>query len=424
MHRFLRAEPNDAGARLPTMRSSDHLRLLFVFGTRPEAIKLAPVIRYFRENLAEETDVDVCVTAQHREMLDQVLRVFDIHPQYDLNVMQRNQTLASVTGVMLPAIEKVLAASRPDLVLVQGDTTTTLCGALASFYARIPVAHIEAGLRTGDLHQPFPEELNRVIVSKLTDIHFAATRQAATNLDSEGIPAHRIEITGNTGIDALLYVKSRLESGELASACPIAVPDGRRMILVTAHRRENFGNGIRQICAALAEIADSQDVQIVYPVHPNPLVSGPVRQLLSGHPRITLTDPLDYVSFIDLLRRAYLLLTDSGGIQEEAPSLGKPVLVLREKTERPEAIQAGTAVLVGTNTSDIVTNAERLIANPDEYQRRSHLRNPYGDGTASAKIADYLLNCKWRASTSLPDPSIGDASKFEPGSLPHKGGYR
>jgi UDP-N-acetylglucosamine 2-epimerase len=317
---------------------------------------------------------------------------------------------------MLPALESVLESCHPDLVFVQGDTTTTLCGALASFYAKTPVAHVEAGLRTGDLYQPFPEELNRVIVSKLTTIHFAATKQAATNLDSEGIPAERIEVTGNTGIDALLYVKRRLENGELASALPPFVLNGRKMILVTAHRRENFGAGIEQICAALREIAELHDVQIVYPVHPNPRVSEPVRRLLGGHARITLTDPLDYVSFVDLQRRAYLLLTDSGGIQEEAPSLGKPVLVLRDKTERPEAIQAGTAILLGTNAKDIVVNTERLLTNVSEYQRRSQLKNPYGDGTASAKIAAYLFNREWRSLQGFPDcraPFMGSAEICE-----------
>ena len=398
------------------MPQPNRLKLLFVFGTRPEAIKLAPVIRYFREHFAERIQVDTCVTAQHREMLDQVLNVFAIHPQYDLNVMRPDQTLASVTGLMLPALEKVLESSRPDLVFVQGDTTTTLCGALASFYARIPVAHVEAGLRTGDLHQPFPEELNRVIVSKLATIHFAATRQAAANLDSEGIPPERIEVTGNTGIDALLHVKRGLETGELASACPLFVPYGSKLILVTAHRRESFGAGIQQICTALLAIAESRDVHIVYPVHPNPRVAEPVRQLLSGHSRITLTDPLDYVSFVDLLRRACLILTDSGGIQEEAPSIGKPVLVLRDKTERPEAIQAGTAILVGTNANDIVVNTERLLTNASEYQRRSQLKNPYGDGTASATIAEYLFNSEWRSFQGLSDPrgsSIGAFAKLQ-----------
>ena len=398
------------------MPQPNRLKLLFVFGTRPEAIKLAPVIRYFREHFAERIQVDTCVTAQHREMLDQVLNVFAIHPQYDLNVMRPDQTLASVTGLMLPALEKVLESSRPDLVFVQGDTTTTLCGALASFYARIQVAHVEAGLRTGDLHQPFPEELNRVIVSKLATIHFAATRQAAANLDSEGIPPERIEVTGNTGIDALLHVKRGLETGELASACPLFVPNGSKLILVTAHRRESFGAGIQQICTALLAIAESRDVHIVYPVHPNPRVAEPVRQLLSGHSRITLTDPLDYVSFVDLLRRACLILTDSGGIQEEAPSIGKPVLVLRDKTERPEAIQAGTAILVGTNANDIVVNTERLLTNASEYQRRSQLKNPYGDGTASATIAEYLFNSEWRSFQGLSDPrgsSIGAFAKLQ-----------
>jgi UDP-N-acetylglucosamine 2-epimerase (non-hydrolysing) len=274
------------------------------------------------------------------------------------------------------------------------------------------------------LYQPFPEELNRVIVSKLTTIHFAATKQAATNLDSEGIPAERIEVTGNTGIDALLYVKCRLENGEIPSACPLFIPNGSRMILVTAHRRENFGAGIQQICTALREIAESHDVHIVYPVHPNPAVSGPVRQLLSGHSRITLTEPLDYVSFIDLLRHAYLLLTDSGGIQEEAASIGKPVLVLRDKTERPEAIQAGTAILVGTGANDIVANTERLLTNISEYQRRSQLKNPYGDGTASARIAEYLFNCEWRSFQGLRDcrmPMKGIAQN-SPSGVPQGGG--
>lgn len=388
------------------MREANPLKLLFILGTRPEAIKLAPVIRYFREHLAEDTHVDICVTAQHREMLDQVLKVFGIHPQYDLNAMRPNQTLASVTAAMLPALERVLDSTCPDLVFVQGDTTTTLCGALASFYARIPVAHVEAGLRTGDIYQPFPEELNRVIVSKLATIHFAATKEAAANLDREGIASERIVVTGNTGIDALLYVNRRLEDGTLASVTPMFIPNGRKIILVTAHRRENFGAGIQHICAALRQIADTHDVHIVYPVHPNPNVSEPVCRMLGGHPHITLTQPLDYISFIDLLRHAHLLLTDSGGIQEEAPSIGKPVLVLRDKTERPEAIHAGTAILVGTNTNDIVINTERLLTNGSEYQRRSKLTNPYGDGTASAKIAYYLFNCEWRSFQGSTDHRI------------------
>ncbi len=366
-------------------------RILFVFGTRPEAIKLCPVVRYFRQNCAREFDSRVCVTAQHREMLDQVLGLFEIQADYDLNAMREGQTLASATSLILSKLELVLDSDRPDLVLVQGDTVTTLCGALAAFYAGVPTAHVEAGLRTGDLRQPFPEEMNRVVVSTLSTFHFAATSWAASNLRSERVPEDQIIITGNTGIDAILYIRDRLQRGEIRGAEWLQFPQNQKLIVVTAHRRENFGHGLERICTAIRKIADLPGVQIVYPVHPNPHVTEPVRRLLGHHPRIKLTEPLDYVSFVDLMRHAYLLLTDSGGIQEEAPSLGKPVLVLRDRTERPEAISAGTATLVGTRVDDIVTSAVRLILDTAEYQRRCQIHNPYGDGSASARIAEFLV---------------------------------
>jgi UDP-N-acetylglucosamine 2-epimerase (non-hydrolysing) len=365
-------------------------KVLFVFGTRPEAIKLCPVVRHFRDESDGSFNVRVCVTAQHRAMLDQVLGVFGVQPDYDLNAMRPNQTLTSATSLILSELEPVLKADRPDLVLVQGDTATTLCGALAAFYARIPVGHVEAGLRTGDLSQPFPEEMNRVVVGSLSALHFAATPWAASNLRAEGVDESRITVTGNTGIDAVLYMRDCLERGTIRGREWPELDPGRKLIVVTAHRRESFGQGFEQICTAIREIANRDDVQIVYPVHPNPNVTGPVRRLLTGHPHIRLIEPLDYISFVDLMRRAYLLLTDSGGIQEEAPSLGKPVLVLREKTERPEAVEAGTATLVGADTRKIIEAATLLIEDTAEYQRRQRIHNPYGDGLGSGRIAEFI----------------------------------
>ena len=367
-------------------------RVLVIFGTRPEAIKLCPVIRYFRNECDGRFDVRICVTAQHRAMLDQVLEVFQVEPHYDLNAMRPGQTLTSATSLILSELETVLRSDRPDLVLVQGDTVSTLAGALAAFYAKIPIGHIEAGLRTGDITQPFPEEMNRVVVGRLSALHFAATPWAAANLRSEGVDARRITITGNTGIDAVLYVCKRLERNEIRGRDWSGLDPGRKLIVVTAHRRESFGRGFEQIGAALREIADLPDVQIVYPVHPNPNVTEPVRRHLSGHPHIWLIEPLDYISFVDLMRRSYLLLTDSGGIQEEAPSLGKPVLVLREKTERPEAVEAGTATLVGTDVRKIVDATTALLQNASEYERRRRIHNPYGDGMASNRIAKFILD--------------------------------
>jgi UDP-N-acetylglucosamine 2-epimerase (non-hydrolysing) len=364
-------------------------KVLFIFGTRPEAIKLCPVIRYFREH-TEALEPRICVTAQHRAMLDQVLEVFGIAPHHDLNAMREGQTLASATSRILAALEPVISIERPDLILVQGDTATTLCGGLAGFYARVPVGHIEAGLRTGDLAQPFPEEMNRVVVSRLSALHLAATEWAAENLRAEGVAPDTICVTGNTGIDAVLHVRDRLAEGHIRGRDWPGLDPGKKLILVTAHRRESFGEGFENICRALRELAGRDDVQIVYPVHPNPNVAGPVERNLAGHPRILLTEPLDYVAFVDLARRAYLVLTDSGGIQEEAPSLGKPVLVLREKTERPEAVTAGTAELVGTDVQKVVGATTRLLDDAQEYDRRRRIHNPYGDGHASERIAAFL----------------------------------
>jgi UDP-N-acetylglucosamine 2-epimerase (non-hydrolysing) len=360
-------------------------RILFIFGTRPEAIKLSPVILYLRRCL--DFDVRTCATAQHRELLDQVLTVFRIKPDYDLDLMLPGQSLAQASSRILAALESVLLQEEPDLVLVQGDTTTTLCGALAAFYRRIPVGHIEAGLRTGDLAQPFPEEMNRVVATRLSTLHFAATELAAENLRREGVPPARVYVTGNSGIDAVLYVKTALESGELTASAPAEWPAERKLIVVTAHRRESFGEGFDRICYALAALASRPDVHIVLPVHPNPNVREPVVRLLGGRASVTLIDPLEYVPFVDLMRRAYILITDSGGIQEEGPSLGKPVLVMREKTERPEAVEAGTVKLVGTDPNVILREACLLLDDDAEYRRRSRVHNPYGDGQASSRIA-------------------------------------
>jgi UDP-N-acetylglucosamine 2-epimerase (non-hydrolysing) len=357
------------------------LKVLFVFGTRPEAIKLAPVVRCLKDDVRFEARV--AVTAQHREMLDQVLQAFSIAPDYDLNVMQPGQTLAQSASRILAALEPVLDEERPDCVIVQGDTTTTFCGALAAFYKTIPVAHVEAGLRTGDMRQPFPEEMNRVLTSRLATLHFAATEGAAANLRREGVDEENIFVTGNTGIDAVLAVRDSLPAVEAA---------GKKVILVTAHRRESFGPGFVNICRALRRLAERGDVEIVYPVHPNPKVREVVHAELREVANIRLIEPLEYVAFVDQMRRAHILLTDSGGVQEEGPSLAKPVLVMREKTERPEAVEAGTALLVGTDEERIVAETARLLDDPEEYARRARIHNPYGDGHASARIRDALIN--------------------------------
>ena len=362
------------------------IRVLFVFGTRPEAIKLCPIVRHMRER-AGEFEVKVCATAQHREMLDQVLAVFGVQPDYDLDVMRPSQTLAQATSRILAALDPVLKEAKPKLILVQGDTTTTLCGALAGFYHKIPVGHVEAGLRTRDIWRPFPEEMNRVLTTRLAALHFAPTETSARNLRDDLVPKDCVVVTGNSGIDAVLYVRGQLERGALAGRDWPMLDPAKRLIAVTAHRRESFGPGFERICAALGRLAARPDVQIVYPVHPNPNVQTPVRRALSGLANVFLIEPLDYVPFVDLMRRAYFLLTDSGGIQEEGPSLGKPVLVLRETTERPEAVEAGTVKLVGTDQDRIVAEATRLLDDAAEHRRMSLIHNPYGDGTASRQIA-------------------------------------
>jgi UDP-N-acetylglucosamine 2-epimerase (non-hydrolysing) len=372
------------------------VKALFVFGTRPEAIKLCPVILHMRSRPAE-FQVEVAVTAQHRQMLDQVLGAFGVVPEYDLNLMSPGQTLAGASARIIAGMEPVYAASRPDIVYVQGDTATTLCGALGAFYARIPVGHIEAGLRTGDLAEPFPEEMNRVVTGRLASIHFAATEGAKANLLREGVPEAAIHVTGNSGIDAVLNVRDRLASGALAASDWSFLDAGKRLIVVTAHRRESFGAGFEGICGALRAIAARGDVEIVYPVHRNPNVMEPVNRHLRGVAGIHLIDPLDYVPFVDLMRRAYLLLTDSGGVQEEGPSLGKPIVVMREKTERPEAVEAGTVRLAGTSEARIVGEVTRLLDDPEARDAMARVHNPYGDGHASERIANATL----RAVTKL-----------------------
>jgi UDP-N-acetylglucosamine 2-epimerase (non-hydrolysing) len=335
--------------------------------------------------------VEVAVTAQHRQMLDQVLGVFGVVPDYDLNLMTPGQTLAGASSRIIAGLEPVYAASKPDIVFVQGDTVTTLCGALSAFYARIPVGHIEAGLRTGDLAEPFPEEMNRVVTGRLASIHFAATEGAKANLLREGVAESTIHVTGNSGIDAVLNVRDRLASGELTGGDWSFLDPDKRLIVVTAHRRESFGAGFESICDALRALASRGDVEIVYPVHRNPNVVEPVNRRLRGVPGIHLIEPLDYVPFVDLMRRAYLLLTDSGGVQEEGPSLGKPVIVMREKTERPEAVEAGTARLAGTGEARIVSEVARLLDDSAAREAMSRVHNPYGDGHAGERIADAVL---------------------------------
>ncbi len=341
------------------------------------------------------------MTAQHRQILDQVLGAFDVKPDFDLDLMQPNQTLPALTARLIAQLEKVFAEAHPSLAVVQGDTTTSLSAALCAFYAGVPVAHVEAGLRTFDRHEPFPEEMNRVLLGRLATLHFAATEGAAENLRRDGVAREQIEVTGNTGIDAVLAIRSALESGHMTNESQLRFNPERKLIVVTAHRRESFGNEFENICRAFLELSSRADAQIVWPLHPNPSVLNAARKILRDNPNILLTDPLDYVPFVDLMRRAYLLITDSGGIQEEGPSLGKPVLVVRRKTERHEALSAGTVKLVGTERAAIVREAARLLDDPEEYARMARQCNPYGDGHASARIvrrvAAYLGGERTRA---------------------------
>ncbi|MFO6299852.1 non-hydrolyzing UDP-N-acetylglucosamine 2-epimerase [Rahnella selenatireducens] len=371
------------------------MKVLTIFGTRPEAIKMAPLVLALSQDAAFESKV--CVTAQHREMLDQVLRLFEITPDYDLNIMKPGQGLTEITSRILTGLKPVLDEFKPDVVLVHGDTTTTLSASLAAFYHQIAVGHVEAGLRTGDLSSPWPEEGNRLLTGHLARWHFAPTENARSNLTRENIPESRIFVTGNTVIDALLWVRDRFNSDaslaqQLANTYPF-LDSSKKLILVTGHRRESFGGGFERICSALADIARQHpDVQIVYPVHLNPNVSEPVNRILAGIDNIVLIDPQDYLPFVYLMDKAYLILTDSGGVQEEAPSLGKPVLVMRETTERPEAVDAGTVRLVGTDPAKIVKEVNRLLSDENEYNSMSRAHNPYGDGHACRHILDALKN--------------------------------
>jgi len=366
-------------------------RILVVFGTRPEAIKLAPVIHRLQAS-PERYITRICVTAQHREMLDQVLTLFRIRTHHDLNVMQMGQSLEDVTSRVLLGMKGVLESERPDMMLVQGDTTTVMAAALAAFYAGVPVGHVEAGLRTWDKRSPFPEEINRVLASHLADLHFAPTEQARRNLLREGISPARIIVTGNTVIDALFHVRSTVARahGQFARMFP-GIDFSARMILVTGHRRENFGEGFLNICRAIRTVAaDHPDVEIVYPVHLNPNVQKPVRSLLGRLANVHLLGPQPYLPFVFLMNASTVILTDSGGVQEEAPSLGKPVLVMRNHTERPEAVRAGTVRLVGTSSRKIVGEIERLLTDRKAYLRMSRAHNPYGDGRASGRIVRAL----------------------------------
>lgn len=369
------------------------LKVLSVFGTRPEAIKMAPLVNLLKADAA--IDSRVCVTGQHREMLDQVLRLFHITPEYDLAIMKAGQDLYDVTTSILLSIKPVLRDFKPDVVLVHGDTSTTFAAALACYYEKIPVGHVEAGLRTGNIYSPWPEEANRKLTGAITRFHFAPTATSQANLLAENTPEQHIYVTGNTVIDALLQVVAKIDadkalSAEFAAKFPYG-QDGRRLILVTGHRRESFGSGFENICAALKDIAERfPDADVVYPVHLNPNVREPVFRLLSNSPNVHLIEPQDYLPFVYLMSRSYLVLTDSGGIQEEAPSLGKPVLVMRDTTERPEAVAAGTVKLVGTDSNLIVAEVSKLMTDQAYYDAMSFAHNPYGDGLACQRIIDAL----------------------------------
>jgi len=363
-------------------------KVIAIFGTRPEAIKMAPVVTELRKSSL--VNLRVCVTAQHRGILDQVLALFAISPDHDLDLMLPNQTLDQLTARLLTGVGQVLDQEQPDLVLVHGDTSTTLASSLAAFYRKLPVGHVEAGLRSGSLLAPWPEEMNRRVTTLATRFHFAPTERSRQNLLDEGVDAAHIHLTGNTVIDALIETVARLKAApEIRAGFERQfgyLDRNLPLVLVTGHRRENFGAGFENICRAMLDIVTQNEVQLVYPVHPNPNVRGPVEHLLGSHPRIHLIDPLDYEPFVFLMERSYIIITDSGGVQEEAPSLGKPVLVMRDTTERPEAVDAGTVILVGTSQQRIVDEANRLLRDPTHYARVAQAMNPYGDGQAAKRI--------------------------------------
>lgn len=377
---------------------------MVVFGTRPEAIKMAPVIKALRAK--PNLEVEIVVTAQHREMLDQVLDLFGLDPDEDLDLMTPGQALPETFGKILSGMHEVIARRGPELILVHGDTSTTLATSLAAYYARVPIGHVEAGLRTGNMQAPWPEEANRRLTAPLARLHFAPTQRSRKNLLAEGIDSSAIHVTGNTVIDALLEVAGGIKR-DLVLQASLAKRFGfldasRKLVLVTGHRRENFGDGFEQICVALRELGQRDNVQVVYPVHLNPNVQEPVHRLLGASPGVHLIAPQDYLPFVYLMTRAYLILTDSGGIQEEAPALGKPVLVMRDMTERPEAIEAGTVRLVGTDTVIIVREVNRLLDDPAAYGEMSRAHNPYGDGNAATRIATVITE----AGISNPDENL------------------
>jgi len=371
---------------------SGTVKILSVFGTRPEAIKMAPVVLALRREPGLHSRV--CVTAQHRHMLDQVLELFAIVPDYDLNIMKARQSLTDVTTGVLAGLTQLLIAERPDRVLVHGDTTTAMAATLAAFYQKIPVGHVEAGLRTGDLARPWPEEMNRKVVDSMADVLFAPTESARANLLAEGLGSRRIVVTGNTVVDALLHVVGRLRRDarlEEKARCQFDfLNPARKLVLITGHRRESFGDGFDRICRAIAKIAERPDVEIVYPVHLNPNVREPVGRILSGCPHVHLIEPVDYLPFVYLMDRSRLIITDSGGIQEEAPSLGKPVLVMRDVTERPEAVESGAVRLVGTDTQRIVDRAAAVLDDTAVCENSRSIQNPYGDGQAAQRIVQEL----------------------------------
>jgi UDP-N-acetylglucosamine 2-epimerase len=369
------------------------MKLLAVFGTRPEALKMYPVIRAARAH--PRVELQVCVTGQHRQMLDQVLKLTGIKPEFDLSIMRENQSLEDIVAAVMKAFPAVVAATRPDWVLVQGDTTTAFATGLSTFFQKIRVAHVEAGLRSHNMQAPWPEELNRKLLGQLAGLHFAPTQQARDNLLQEGIDESAISVSGNTIVDALLLIKNEIDRdaalrSKLATAFPFIESD-RKTILVTSHRRESFDGGIERICHAIKKIAAGGDVNIVFPVHHNPLVRDVVHRILASETNVFLIEPVDYRSLIYLMSRAHLVLTDSGGMQEEAPSLGKPVLVMRDNTERMEGVRAGTAILVGTDVDRIVTETTRLISDRAAYRAMREIHNPYGDGSASERIIERLI---------------------------------
>jgi UDP-N-acetylglucosamine 2-epimerase (non-hydrolysing) len=367
-------------------------KLLLIFGTRPEAIKMAPLVREFQK-YPDNFETRICVTSQHRQMLDQVLDFFEIVPDYDLNLMRPGQNLFQLTADIVTGLKSVLDDFKPDYIFVHGDTTTSMASALASFYAGVKVCHIEAGLRTYNRQAPFPEETNRQITGRLSDIHFAPTQAAKNNLLSENVSG-QIEVTGNTVIDALLFAVDRLKnySDKEIETLKSTLDFSKRIILITGHRRENFGDGFIHICEALLEISDDPEVEIVYPVHLNPHVQDPVNRLLQGKSNIRLISPLAYPAFVWLMNQSCIIVTDSGGIQEESPTLGKPVLVMRDTTERPEAVKAGTVKLVGTDKANIVSETKRLLNDKDYYNAMQKIHNPYGDGLAVQRIVEIMKN--------------------------------